>query len=204
MKKNLNLEAINQLENTPLNIQKAGGNNKVAELEKQNKELKQKIAELERQLNEEKNKNKDLERQIKEKNLKLEEAKKLSGPKVSSSKNDNPNEKRVLELVDKLCEQEKEIKELKQIKSIIPFNILPGEKLMSVIFISVDQKIHYSLICKTNDDFTRVEKALYNKFPEYLKTENTFTIRNNKVNRFQRMDENKIGDGDIIMLRKSS
>ena len=181
--------------NNPLAIEKGSGNKKLVELEKENKDLKEKIVLLE-------NKNKDLEKQIKDKNLKLAEMEKLSGLKISS--NDSVNAKRILELVDKLCEMEKELKELKEIKSIIPFDISPGEKLMSVIFVSVDKKIHHPIICKNSDDFVNVEKILYNKFPEYQKSENSFTVKNNKINRFFSMDENKIVDGDIITLKKNS
>lgn len=181
--------------NNPLDIEKGNGNKKVEDLLKENKDLKEKIVLLE-------NKNKELEKQIKEKDLKIEEIKKMSGLKLSPD--NSINAKRILDLVDKIDEMEKELKELKEIKSIIPFDISPGEKLLSIIFVSVDKKINYPIICKNTDDFINVEKTLYNKFPEYQKSENSFTVKNNKINRFFSMDENKIVDGDIITLKKNS
>ena len=59
-------------------------------------------------------------------------------------KNKINSDNEILELVKELREKEKEIKSL---KSAFPFEIKQGEKLMSVIFISTDQKIHHSFIC---------------------------------------------------------
>ena len=73
---------------------------------------------------------------------------------------------------------------------------------MTVIFISVDQKIHYSLICKNTDDFIRLEKKLYDEYPEYKESENYFMVHGTKVNKYKNLEENKIVDNDIITLKK--
>ena len=66
----------------------------------------------------------------------------------------------VINLMDELKEKENELKE---IKKILPFDLNPGEKLMCVIFISVDQKLHLPVICKNTDIFTRLEKLIYDE-----------------------------------------
>jgi len=60
--------------------------------------------------------------------------------------------------------KEKEIKELKNKIELNPINL---DNLMTVIFYSTDQQIHYSLICKKTDDFMNLEKKLYEVYPRY-------------------------------------
>ena len=112
-------------------------------------------------------------------------------------KNKINSDKEILELVKELREKEKEIKSL---KSAFPFEIKQGEKLMSVIFISADQKIHHSFICKNTDIFTNLEKSLYDVFPEYGESENYFLLNGGKINKYKSLEYNKIKDSDIITL----
>lgn len=186
IKKNSNLRLI------PKNIS----------LEKQsddNQKLKERIWELENELKKERNekilltnKIKKLEDYIKtiEKNKE-----KLESKSQISSKNDFNEE--LFNLMKQLRVKEEEIKEL---KSTMQFNLKPGEKLISIIFISVDQKIHHSLICKNTDIFTSVENLLYNEFPEYKETENYFILDGVKVNKYKSLEENKIKNSSIITL----
>ena len=63
------------------------------------------------------------------------------------------------ELVSALMDKDKEIKKLNKIKEAFPFEIKDGDKLLTVIFVSGDQKIHYySFICKDSEQFSIVEK----------------------------------------------
>ena len=73
---------------------------------------------------------------------------------------------------------------------------------MSVIFISSDQKIHHSIICKNTDKFNRLENVLYNveEYKEFLNSENYFLVRGRKINKYLSLDENGIKNNDIIML----
>ena len=75
-----------------------------------------------------------------------------------------------------------------------------GENLIPVIFQSLDSKIHCAFICKNTDRFNIVENMLYNKYPEYLESENYFTVNGIKINRFKTMEQNKIKYSDIILL----
>ena len=75
-----------------------------------------------------------------------------------------------------------------------------GETLMPIIFISDDQKVHYSLICKSTDKFKDIEERLYKKYPEYSKTNNYFLLNGNTINKSKNLEENKIKNSNIITL----
>ena len=79
-------------------------------------------------------------------------------------------------------------------------NLLPGEKLMSVIIGSNNQEVHTSVICKNTDLFVNVELKVYEQYPKYKETENFFTVNGIKINKYKTLDENKIKDNDIILL----
>ena len=44
---------------------------------------------------------------------------------------------------------------------------------------------------------------LYEKYPEYLNSENNFNINGNKINKYQSIEFNKIENSDIIMLNNT-
>ena len=76
------------------------------------------------------------------------------------------------------------------------------EELMTVIFTTFDQKFHYAIICKHTDEFLMVERELYKIYPEYIETENYFTARGNKINKYKTMDQNNIKYSEIIILNQ--
>ena len=78
----------------------------------------------------------------------------------------------------------------------------PGEKIISIMFSSVDQKVNRCFACKNTDIFIDVEKKLYDNYPEYKEFETYFIFDGNKIKRFKTMEENKIIDGTNIMLNK--
>ena len=101
---------------------------------------------------------------------------------------------------NELLELNKKIDELKEKLSRYPFELLKGEKIISVIFTTEDQKIHYSIICKNTDKFINLEEKLYNDYPEYFKKDCCFFLVNgNLINKSQTLDENKIQNSDIII-----
>ena len=179
---------IKELENkiSELNLLNENLKKQVKELQKENnKTIDEKILEKkDEEINELKNKNKELEQKINNlKNLSPE----------------NYEKNNILELIEEIRQKDKEIKEL---KSNLPFELSKGEKLMSVIFISSDQKIHHSIICKNTDKFNRLENVLYNveEYKEFLNSENYFLVRGRKINKYLSLDENGIKNNDIIML----
>ena len=93
-------------------------------------------------------------------------------------------------------------KELKEIKLRRPIELLPGEKLMTLIFISYDQNIHYSVICKNTDKFNIVEQKLYERYKEYTEGENYFLFNGKKISRFKSVEENGLQNSSIIVLNQ--
>lgn len=77
---------------------------------------------------------------------------------------------------------------------------LKRNELMCVNFISMDQKINYSIPCVGNDIFAMIEEKLYQEYPEYRKTNNTFLANGVEILRFQTISENKIGNGKPVIL----
>ena len=194
-------ENINHLElkNQQLNSEILRLNNEL-NIEKNNSILlSQRIKELEKIINI-KSKEKSNENQYininminKEKNLINELNEKLKN--LNNTLNRNINK-------DKINELYEEIRIKDKIISSFPVKLSEGEKLLSVIFVSVDQKIHYSTICKNTDKFSKIENLLYDAYHEYIKTENNFFVNGNKVNKYKSLENNKIKNNDIIMLKK--
>ena len=94
--------------------------------------------------------------------------------KISNREENNNNMGKIIELMEKLENKEKELKEF---KSKLPFELNKDEIIMNVIIKSTDQKILFPIICKNTDLFTRLESELY-KVEEYrhYKEEENSTI----------------------------
>ena len=132
---------------------------------------KEKINELE-------NKNTLLSEKVKELKLKKEDIK------------NNINKDKIIKLLE----------EIEELKIKRPIEILPNEKLITVIFQS--QEFIYSIICKDTDIFAKIESKLYEKFPKYKESEQYFIVNGKKVNRFNTLKENGIKYSDIIIMQK--
>ena len=141
-------------------------------------------------INELENKVKTLENRIKEMEIIIKEKDKI----IDENKPINPinyeNEN------DKILELESEIKQLKT------YILSPGEKLISIKFISTDQKINFSIVTKNNDNFTKIENKLYEKYPEYEEFDNYFLVSGRKVIKSRTIEANNIKDKDILTLIK--
>ena len=123
----------------------------------------------EKKINELINKNQLLIEKIKE----LESKSNFSNYKNIKEDNNNSYKEKVINLLD----------EINELKIKRPIEILPGEKLISVIFQTSD--FLRSIICKDSDTFAKVENLLYQKYPEYKETEQYFIVNGQKVNRFK-------------------
>ena len=97
-------------------------------------------------------------------------------------------------------EQEKLIKKYKLKISQFPLEFSPGEKIMSIIFISSDKNMISSLICKNTDVFEFVENKLYEQYSEYKGLDNIFILNGRKIDKNKSLDENKIKNNDIITI----
>ena len=118
--------------------------------------------------------------------------------KINDIKNISQNNK-IFELIERIEEKEYEIKELKK---VFPFEYTKTEKIFIVTFISLNEDIHYSLICKNTDNFYRLEITFYNKFPEYKNYDNIFLINGNIIDKFNNLESNNINDNDIIVVKQ--
>ncbi len=58
-------------------------------------------------------------------------------------------------------------------------------KIMTVNFISMDQKLHFAVPCIDINTFAEVEEILYKHFPEYRETNNSFLANGQQVLRFK-------------------
>ena len=103
-------------------------------------------------------------------------------------------------VINSILEKDKEIKELRLKLSRYPIQLEEGEKLISVIFVSSDQKVHYSIICKNTSKFSIIEGKLYEEYNDYEEPETFFTVNGRRINRHKTLYDNKIKNNDIIML----
>ena len=92
--------------------------------------------------------------------------------------------------------------EIKELKSKLSFDLEKNEKLMTVIFTTFDNKLHYAVICKNTHIFNIIENMLYKKYPEYLESDNYFTANEKKIHKYKSLEENEIKNSDIIILNK--
>ena len=102
--------------------------------------------------------------------------------------------------IDKMNELLEEIRIKDKIISSYPVQLLEGEKLLSVIFVSIDKKINYSVICKNTNKFNEIENILYDAYPEYVEKENYFVVNGKEINKYESLDFNNIQNNDIITL----
>ena len=201
LKDNLNLSDYNIKNDSTLQLV----------IKKENtEELIKKINILENEIKEEKNANKILEEKIKFLSKELEDKNNIinilnKNNEINDFSNKNINfisdKKSKEQLYNIIIEKDKEIKELKLSISRYPFELKEGEFLMTVNFMSIDNKIqNYSLICKNNDTFNIIEKKVYEEYKEFYETENYFTVNGRKINKCKTLDENNIHNNDAIIL----
>jgi hypothetical protein len=103
-------------------------------------------------------------------------------------------------LTEQISKNEKMIKEYELKISQFPFKFSPGEKIMSIIFISLDEDIISSFICKNTDTFDILENKFYEKYSEYKGLEKKFLSNGREINKKKSLDENKIKNNDIITI----
>ena len=91
--------------------------------------------------------------------------------------------------------------EIRKLKEIFPFEYAKGDKIFTVNFISLNEDIHYSMICKNTDKFYRLEDAFYDKFPEYKNCSNFYLIHDKIIDKYNNLESNNINDNDIIVVK---
>ena len=177
--------------------------NKNKILNEDNIKLRDKIIKIEKELKTEKNKNMNLnDMQINIKNQLDNANNTIKELKNKLNNNDFTNDKKYLELQNIILLKNDEINKLKsKINDNTLENIGPGEKIIAIGFISVDQKIkNFILPCNENDLFVKIEEKLYNEYQEYREKETYFILNGEKIKRFKTLKENNIKNGNFIML----
>ena len=162
--------------NKPEIIKNKNYNKKINELEKENNNLKEEINKLKKELH-------DKDKIIKKQKAKIKE-------QINTINELKTNKNKFNKLVG----------EIKDLISVIPFDVWPGEKIISIIFKSVEENILYPVLCQRSDKFTRLKNIIYDKYPEYKEYENYFLFNGEKINENETLKENKINDGSIIII----
>ena len=171
--------------------------NDINNLKKQLQNEKRKNSDLNKIIKQLENKNKDYEQKI---NLLESELNQYKSKKENNEIQNEPKGTQDTKVLNSILEKDKEIKELRLKLSRYPFQLEDGEKLISVIFISSDQKVHYSMICKNTTKFSIIEGKLYEEYKDYEELETYFTVNGKRINRHKSLDDNQIKNNDIIML----
>ena len=196
LKRNIELNDTNKKLNDKLNI-------KIEENEKliKQKELLEKKLRLNEQLlsNNSDSKIKELEDKIN--NLNIQYKSELNKNKELISKVENLKIQLNNTSKEDIVDLYRRIDELNKKLSRYPFELLKEEKIISVIFTSDDENIHYSVICKNTEKFIRLEEKLKNKYPDYSEFDCSFKVNGKKIDKFKSLDENNIQNGDIIILK---
>ena len=76
------------------------------------------------------------------------------------------------------------------------------DDIMVIYFRPTDGSFHQGIKCLPTDTFAEVEEKLYKTFDDLRNTNNMFTVNAVQILRFKKLSENKIKDGDEIMLFK--
>ena len=105
--------------------------------------------------------------------------------------------------INLINEKENIIKDLKEKIQRYPFVLEKNEKIMSIIFSSVNQKVNYPMVCKNTDTIHKLEEKLYEEYPNLSERENYFLCKGRLLNKFQSFEKNNIKNGDTILLNQN-
>ena len=103
-------------------------------------------------------------------------------------------------LINLINEKENIINNLKEKIKRYPFVLEKNEKIMSIIFSSCYPNFNYSMVCKNTDTINKLEEKLYEEYPNLSERENYFLCKGRLLNKFISFENNKIKNGDIIIL----
>ena len=115
----------------------------------------------------------------------------------NSNLSDNSNDSIIKLIKDK----EDKINDLNEKLKRYPFILEKNEKIMSIIFSSVNQKINYSIVCKNTDNIHKLEEELYKEYPNLFENQNYIFLYKGKImNKYQTFESNHIKNGDTIIM----
>lgn len=178
-------------------------NNKLKDEQIKIQNLEKKLKQVENSYNEEKKKYNDLNEKYKalENTMNSEKQKYLQV--TNEYKEFKKKYDKLSKIVDKkryivedflevknFLEKEKE----KEIKNI-------ANNLMSVIFISNEEDIYWSINCNSNDKFDKLQNLFFNKYPEYNDSKTYFIFNGTKIKKEKSLEEIGIKNNDIIIMK---
>lgn len=76
-----------------------------------------------------------------------------------------------------------------------------NDEMMAIRFLSIDQRINSPIPCIKSDKFKNVEKKLYEKNPEIRYKKVLFIANGINIDKNKTLEENKIKDGDTILVQ---
>ena len=86
-----------------------------------------------------------------------------------------------------------------------PLEILnEKEKILNVNFITDDESIHFSMICKNTDKLNQIIEQFYDKYHEYREFKNIFRFKGKEINLSNTLEENNINNNEIIIIKSYS
>ena len=170
--------------------------NKINQLENENKILNDKLSEKEKEIQLLKSNEIDYINKIKQYENEIQKLKKDNNDLISSIQNNDSKDK-IISLMEELKIKENEIK---QLKAKFPFDLNDGDKLMTIIFSSIEEDLYYTIICKNTDKFNKIENMLYDAYPQYLESENYFIVNGKKMIKSKTIEQNNIKYGEIIII----
>ena len=84
---------------------------------------------------------------------------------------------------------------------LFSFKILnEEEKILNINFITFDENIHFSIICKNTDKLNKIINIFYDNYPEYKESKNIFRFNGNEIKVNETVEENHLNNNDIIIL----
>ena len=93
--------------------------------------------------------------------------------------------------------------ELYEIINRYPLKLKKNEKLISVIIRSTDQKVLYPIMCKNTDSFFKLENELHKVYPNIQFSKYFYSFNGNAIkDKSQTLEQNKIKNGDILLLKE--
>ena len=110
-------------------------------------------------------------------------------------------------MIGKINELEKNYnkKLLEKLQTIFSFKISEDDKIIFIIFMASDENIHYSMICKSTEIFSELEKRLYIKYTQYKETKNYYYYDiGDKINVNKTLEDNKIKDNNVIIISNNN
>ena len=74
------------------------------------------------------------------------------------------------------------------------------EKPIVINFLSMDENIHFPVVCYNSDNFSEITKNLYNEYPELNEKDFYFICDGAIINNSATVEQNKLKNGSNILI----